>query len=109
MVRVSRTADEDSDDLEEEDTGYGGRGLSSRVSLPSKPERKSVFKPQYNIWEHSVVYIVEFVKAQGTNLKLAATDVLCWALTLLCFVCLFQTYSPSSQASQQESDTEGYL
>lgn len=43
------------------------------------------------------------------HLKLAATDVLCWALTLLCFVCLFQTYSPSSQASQQESDTEGYL
>lgn len=52
-------ADEDSDDLDEEDTGYGGRGMSSRVSLPSKPERKSVLKPQYNIWEHSVVYIVQ--------------------------------------------------
>lgn len=45
VVRVSRSAEEDSDDLEEEeddDAGYGGRGLSSRVSLPSKPERKSV-------------------------------------------------------------------
>lgn len=46
VVRVNRTADEDSDDVEEEeDTGYGGRGLSSRVSLPSKPERKSVITP----------------------------------------------------------------
>jgi len=43
VVRVNRAADEDSDDMEEEDTGYGGRSLSSRVSLPSKPERKSVF------------------------------------------------------------------
>lgn len=45
VVRVSRTLDEDSDDLDEDDAGYGGRGVSSRVSLPSKPERKSVFKP----------------------------------------------------------------
>lgn len=45
VVRVSRTLDEDSDDLDEDDTSYGGRGVSSRVSLPSKPERKSVFKP----------------------------------------------------------------
>lgn len=42
VVRVNRAADEDSDDVEEEETGYGGRGVSSRVSLPSKPERKSV-------------------------------------------------------------------
>lgn len=42
VVRVNRSADEDSDDAEEEDTECGGRGLSSRVSLPSKPERKSV-------------------------------------------------------------------
>lgn len=46
VVRVNRTADEESDDdVEEEDSGYGGRGLSSRVSLPSKPERKSVMTP----------------------------------------------------------------
>lgn len=52
-MRVNRAADEDSDDVEEEDTGYGGRGLSSRVSLPSKPERKSVFAHHVifcNIW-----------------------------------------------------------
>ncbi|XP_033999955.1 zinc finger CCCH domain-containing protein 14 isoform X3 [Trematomus bernacchii] len=45
VVRVNRVADEDSDDMEEEDTGYGGRGLSSRVSLPSKPERKPTLPP----------------------------------------------------------------
>ncbi|XP_070781686.1 zinc finger CCCH domain-containing protein 14 [Enoplosus armatus] len=45
VVRVNRVADEDSDDVEEEDTGYGGRGLSSRVSLPSKPERKPTLPP----------------------------------------------------------------
>ncbi|XP_029984898.1 zinc finger CCCH domain-containing protein 14 [Sphaeramia orbicularis] len=45
VVRVSKTADEDSDDLEEEDTSYGTRGLSSRVSLPSKPERKPTLPP----------------------------------------------------------------
>ncbi|KAM6906113.1 zinc finger CCCH domain-containing protein 14 isoform 1-T1 [Lycodopsis pacificus] len=45
VVRVNRAADEDSDDLEEEDTGYGGRGPSSRVSLPSKPERKPTLPP----------------------------------------------------------------
>lgn len=46
VVRVNRAADEeDSDDLEEEDASYGGRGLSSRVSLPSKPERKPTLPP----------------------------------------------------------------
>ncbi|CAJ1078103.1 zinc finger CCCH domain-containing protein 14 isoform X2 [Xyrichtys novacula] len=46
VVRVNRVADEDSDDdVEEEDSGYGGRGLSSRVSLPSKPERKPTLPP----------------------------------------------------------------
>uniref|UniRef100_A0AAQ6A2I5 Zinc finger CCCH domain-containing protein 14 n=1 Tax=Amphiprion ocellaris TaxID=80972 RepID=A0AAQ6A2I5_AMPOC len=45
VVRVSREADEDSDDVEEEDMSYGGRGLSSRVSLPSKPERKPTLPP----------------------------------------------------------------
>ncbi|KAL6096060.1 zc3h14 [Pungitius sinensis] len=50
VVRVSRAAYEDSDNVEEEeeeeeDTGYGGRGLSSRVSLPSKPERKPTLPP----------------------------------------------------------------
>lgn len=45
VVRVSRTLDEDSDDFDEDDATYGGRGVSSRVSLPTKPERKSVFKP----------------------------------------------------------------
>lgn len=44
VVRVNRSSDEDSDDGEEEDAEYGGRGLSSRVSLAAKPERKSVFK-----------------------------------------------------------------
>lgn len=47
VVRVNRASDEDSDEVEEEDANYGGRGLSSRVSLPSKPERKLVLKPQY--------------------------------------------------------------
>lgn len=45
VVRVNRVTDEDSDEVEEEDTGYGGRGLSSRVSLPSKPERKPTLPP----------------------------------------------------------------
>ena len=51
MVRVSRAADEDSDDVEEEEGGYGGRGLSSRVSLPSKPERKSVLTSHVILWD----------------------------------------------------------
>ncbi|TWW68915.1 Zinc finger CCCH domain-containing protein 14 [Takifugu flavidus] len=45
VVRVSRTLDEDSDDLDEDDSAYGGRGVSSRVSLPSKPERKPTLPP----------------------------------------------------------------
>ncbi|XP_026175178.1 zinc finger CCCH domain-containing protein 14 isoform X2 [Mastacembelus armatus] len=45
VVRVNRAADEDSDDVEEDDSNYGGRGLSSRVSLPSKPERKPTLPP----------------------------------------------------------------
>lgn len=45
VVRVNRAADEDSDDVEEEDAGYGGRGMSSRVSLPSKPERRPTLPP----------------------------------------------------------------
>ncbi|KAM9839950.1 zinc finger CCCH domain-containing protein 14 [Aulostomus maculatus] len=45
VVRVNRAADEDSDDVDEEDSSYGGRGLSSRVSLPSKPERKPTLPP----------------------------------------------------------------
>ncbi|KAK7906884.1 hypothetical protein WMY93_015496 [Mugilogobius chulae] len=44
VVRVSRT-DEDSDDVEDDDTSYGIRGLSSRVSLPSKAERKPTLPP----------------------------------------------------------------
>ncbi|XP_026197847.1 zinc finger CCCH domain-containing protein 14 isoform X2 [Anabas testudineus] len=45
VVRVNRASDEDSDEVEEEDANYGGRGLSSRVSLPSKPERKPTLPP----------------------------------------------------------------
>ncbi|KAM3602856.1 uncharacterized protein V6R79_012170 [Siganus canaliculatus] len=45
VVRVNQVPDEDSDDMEEEDTSYGSRGLSSRVSLPSKPERKPTLPP----------------------------------------------------------------
>lgn len=48
VVRVRRAADEDSDDdddVEEDNTSYGGRGMSSRVSLPSKPERKPTLPP----------------------------------------------------------------
>lgn len=45
VVRVNRTTDEDSDEAEDEDTSYGSRGLSSRVSLPSKPERKPTLPP----------------------------------------------------------------
>ncbi|XP_030577900.1 zinc finger CCCH domain-containing protein 14 isoform X2 [Archocentrus centrarchus] len=45
VIRVNREADEDSDDVDEEDTSYGARGLSSRVSLPSKPERKPTLPP----------------------------------------------------------------
>lgn len=45
VVRVNRSSDEDSDDGEEEDAEYGGRGLSSRVSLAAKPERKPTLPP----------------------------------------------------------------
>lgn len=45
VVRVSRTAEEDSDEVDDEETNYGSRGLSSRVSLPSKPERKPTLPP----------------------------------------------------------------
>ncbi|KAK6294870.1 hypothetical protein J4Q44_G00340960 [Coregonus suidteri] len=53
VVRVNQTADEgpDSDELEEEeeddeeDEGYGVKSMSSRVSLPSKPERKPSLPP----------------------------------------------------------------
>ncbi|XP_028295913.1 zinc finger CCCH domain-containing protein 14 isoform X1 [Gouania willdenowi] len=45
VVRVSRAADEDSDDFEEDEGNHGGRGLSSRVSLPSKPDRKPTLPP----------------------------------------------------------------
>ncbi|XP_034018150.1 zinc finger CCCH domain-containing protein 14 isoform X2 [Thalassophryne amazonica] len=45
VVRVNRVTDEDSDDMEEEDAGCTGRGVSSRVSLPSKPERKPTLPP----------------------------------------------------------------
>lgn len=51
VVRVNRPADEeeededDDDDVEEDDASSGGRGLSSRVSLPSKPERKPTLPP----------------------------------------------------------------
>lgn len=52
VVKVRRAADKDSDDedddddyVEEDETSYGGRGLSSRVSLPSKPERRPTLPP----------------------------------------------------------------
>uniref|UniRef100_A0A3P9K0C9 Zinc finger CCCH domain-containing protein 14 n=1 Tax=Oryzias latipes TaxID=8090 RepID=A0A3P9K0C9_ORYLA len=46
VVRVNRASDEDSDDAEDDDdTGYSGRGLSSRVAVPSKPERKPTLPP----------------------------------------------------------------
>ncbi|KAL3979801.1 hypothetical protein ACER0C_018351 [Sarotherodon galilaeus] len=45
VVRVNRDADEDSDDVDEDESSYSGRGLSSRVSLPSKPERKPTLPP----------------------------------------------------------------
>ncbi|XP_054875991.1 zinc finger CCCH domain-containing protein 14 isoform X3 [Poeciliopsis prolifica] len=48
VVRVNRADDEDSDDAEDEDDddpSFGSRSLSSRVSLPSKPERKPTLPP----------------------------------------------------------------
>ncbi|KAJ8008668.1 hypothetical protein DPEC_G00080810 [Dallia pectoralis] len=50
VVVINQAADEgpDSDDLEEEDEddeGYGVKVMSSRVSLPSKPERKPTLPP----------------------------------------------------------------
>ncbi|XP_021168184.2 zinc finger CCCH domain-containing protein 14 isoform X1 [Fundulus heteroclitus] len=45
VVRVNRADDEDSDDAEEDEASSGGRSLSSRVSLPSKPERKPTLPP----------------------------------------------------------------
>ncbi|XP_038143479.1 zinc finger CCCH domain-containing protein 14 isoform X1 [Cyprinodon tularosa] len=48
VVRVNRADEEDeeeSDDAEEDDPSYGSRSLSSRVSLPSKPERKPTLPP----------------------------------------------------------------
>ncbi|XP_053737639.1 zinc finger CCCH domain-containing protein 14 [Synchiropus splendidus] len=44
VVRVNREEEDDSDDVEE-DEGHRGRGVSSRVSLPSKPERKPSLPP----------------------------------------------------------------
>ncbi|XP_072298159.1 zinc finger CCCH domain-containing protein 14 [Eucyclogobius newberryi] len=45
VVRVSRTDEESDDDVEDDDPHYGSRGLSSRVSLPSKTERKPTLPP----------------------------------------------------------------
>nr|XP_057913683.1 zinc finger CCCH domain-containing protein 14 [Doryrhamphus excisus] len=49
VVRVSRDTDEESDNIEEEEEedemSYGGRGVSSRVLLPSKPEHKPSLPP----------------------------------------------------------------
>ncbi|XP_062324013.1 zinc finger CCCH domain-containing protein 14 isoform X1 [Osmerus eperlanus] len=53
VVRVSRAADEaqdsddqdEEDDDDEEDEGYGARSMSSRVSLPRKPERRPSLPP----------------------------------------------------------------
>ncbi|XP_061668801.1 zinc finger CCCH domain-containing protein 14 isoform X2 [Syngnathoides biaculeatus] len=48
VVRVNRDSESDDSEEEEEedeDAGYAGRGLSSRVSLPSKPERKPSLPP----------------------------------------------------------------
>ncbi|KAJ3606189.1 hypothetical protein NHX12_025710 [Muraenolepis orangiensis] len=43
---VNRKAEkQDSDDAEDQDTTYSGRSMSSRVSLPSKPERKPTLPP----------------------------------------------------------------
>ncbi|KAL0967080.1 hypothetical protein UPYG_G00247540 [Umbra pygmaea] len=51
VVRLNQDADTDpdSDELDDEDDeeeeGYGVKGMSSRVSLPSKPERKPTLPP----------------------------------------------------------------
>ncbi|XP_064847806.1 zinc finger CCCH domain-containing protein 14 isoform X4 [Oncorhynchus masou masou] len=52
VVRVNQAADggrdsddDDEEDDDEEDEGYGVKNLSSRVSLPSKPERKPSLPP----------------------------------------------------------------
>nr|XP_046155026.1 zinc finger CCCH domain-containing protein 14 isoform X3 [Oncorhynchus gorbuscha] len=53
VVRVNQAADggrdsdddEEEEDDDEEDEGYGVKNLSSRVSLPSKPERKPSLPP----------------------------------------------------------------
>ncbi|XP_077598386.1 zinc finger CCCH domain-containing protein 14 isoform X2 [Stigmatopora nigra] len=47
VVRVNCDSDEESDDADEDDddANHGGRGLSSRVLLPSKPERKPTLPP----------------------------------------------------------------
>lgn len=60
VVRVDQAADEDSDDAEEEETSYGAKGLSSRVSLPSKPERKSVLR-SYILFCFSILYSMFFL------------------------------------------------
>ncbi|XP_023996110.1 zinc finger CCCH domain-containing protein 14-like isoform X3 [Salvelinus sp. IW2-2015] len=56
VVRVNQAADEgpDSDELEEEDDeedeGYGVKSMSSRVSMPSKPEHSLVgLEPSVNV------------------------------------------------------------
>ncbi|CAL1586379.1 unnamed protein product [Knipowitschia caucasica] len=43
VVRVSRT--EEDSDVEDDDLNYSSRGMSSRVSLPSKTERKPTLPP----------------------------------------------------------------
>ncbi|XP_045577126.1 zinc finger CCCH domain-containing protein 14 isoform X6 [Salmo salar] len=50
VVRVNQAADggrdsDEEEDDEEDDEGYGVKNLSSRVSLPSKPERKPSLPP----------------------------------------------------------------
>ncbi|XP_038818445.1 zinc finger CCCH domain-containing protein 14 isoform X5 [Salvelinus namaycush] len=50
VVRVNQAADggrdsDEEEDDDEEDEGYGVKNLSSRVSLPSKPERKPSLPP----------------------------------------------------------------
>lgn len=67
VVRVQRRPDEgqdgddvDEDEDEDEEEEYGSRGgLSSRVSLPSKPERKYAvmahFWSSFDVWDCGVM------------------------------------------------------
>lgn len=87
VIRVNRADDEDSDDAEDDDTDFGSRSLSSRVSLPSKPERKlDLFIKSFKI-----------LRAGGEH-----EQVFCFSKSSCCltYICFRPTLPPAKQANR---------